>query len=621
MRTSPESSARSLRLRLISWIIQMKSSMRYKWMLLLVLFSLTPLVVMGIISFSISKSTINDKATEYSEHLLDQTADNLDTRLGIYKDMLMQVLNNHEIVGMLRALDGAGPASYDVDSLSLTTKLSTIVAINQDVQSISFVSDKHYIKGIYRWSTRTPAEVEPFLETLTGGSNFRWYPTRYGTYVDSLNSQSTHVFSVAKQLYKISDDSPLKIVAVLDIREDVIKELVSKAVSNNRDLQSFVIDGGGRLVSYPDSGLIGRSVSEVLGQTGYEQLVRTGQEETRFPLAYKGDSLIVNAKKLHTNDWVVVNVISKAALFQDSNRLLQIFIFVGLLCIVFSVIAALVLANSITNPILKMIRLMRQVMSGELSVRYKAKSRHDEIDILGDNFNAMVVQIDGLLKAVYLEQEQKRMAELKALQAQINPHFLYNTLDIIKWTALIQKANNAAEMVSLLSRLLRISLGRGEETVTVEEEIEHVQCYLGIQKFRFNFNIATVIEMDEEVRRLRTPKLILQPIVENAIIHAFGEMGSGGIIRITCSKAPGNQMEFEVTDNGKGMDPALARSLLEGEAREEEKPGGIGLANVDERVKLICGKMYGIEIHSDPGTGTTIRVKLPLMTDDVRGNR
>lgn len=621
MRTSPESSARSLRLRLISWIIQMKSSMRYKWMLLLVLFSLTPLVVMGIISFSISKSTINDKATEYSEHLLDQTADNLDTRLGIYKDMLMQVLNNHEIVGMLRALDGTGPASYDVDSLSLTTKLSTIVAINQDVQSISFVSDKHYIKGIYRWSTRTPAEVGPFLATLKGGSNFRWYPTRYGTYVDSLNSQSTHVFSVAKQLYKISDDSPLKIVAVLDIREDVIKELVSKASSNNRDLQSFVMDGGGRLVSYPDSGLIGRSVSEVLGQAGYEQLVRTGQEETRFPLAYKGDSLIVNAKKLHTNDWVVVNVISKAALYQDSNRLLQIFIFVGLLCIIFSVIAALVLANSITNPILKMIRLMRQVMSGELSVRYKAKSRHDEIDILGDNFNAMVVQIDGLLKAVYVEQEQKRIAELKALQAQINPHFLYNTLDIIKWTALIQKANNAAEMVSLLSRLLRISLGRGEETVTVEEEIEHVQCYLGIQKFRFNFNIETVIELDEEVRRLHTPKLILQPIVENAIIHAFGEMESGGIIRITCSKVPGNQVEFEVTDNGKGMDPALVRSLLDGQAREEEKPGGIGLANVDERVKLICGKMYGIEIHSEPGTGTAIRVKLPLMTDDIRGNR
>ncbi|MNC57581.1 Sensor histidine kinase YpdA [compost metagenome] len=147
-----------------------------------------------------------------------------------------------------------------------------------------------------------------------------------------------------------------------------------------------------------------------------------------------------------------------------------------------------------------------------------------------------------------------------------------------------------------------------------------MQCYLGIQKFRFNFNIETIVELDEEVRHLRTPKLILQPIVENAIIHAFGDMESGGSIRITCSKAPGNLIWFEVADNGKGMDPVVAGSLLTDQAPDEEKPGGIGLANVDERIKLICGKMYGIEIQSEPGTGTTIRIKLPLMTDDIRGN-
>lgn len=126
--------------------------------------------------------------------------------------------------------------------------------------------------------------------------------------------------------------------------------------------------------------------------------------------------------------------------------------------------------------------------------------------------------------------------------------------------------------------------------------------------------------MDEDVRRLRTPKLILQPIVENAIIHAFGEMESGGMLRISCTKAPGNLLWFEVTDNGKGMDPVQASSLLDGQAREEEKPGGIGLANVDERIKLICGKMYGLDLRSEPGKGTSIRIKLPLITDDTRGN-
>lgn len=603
--------------------------MRSKWMLLLFLFSLTPLVVMGIISFSISRSTINDKAAEYSEHLLNQTADNLDTRLGIYKEMMMQVLGNDEIVAMLRKLNNTDPAQYDLDNLSLTTKLSTIVAINQDVQSISFISNRHYIKGIYRWNNRTKTVSAPYLRTLEDGSNFRWYPTRYATFVDSLNSQSVYVFSLAKQLYKSSDDSPLGIVAVLDIREEVIKDLVSKAVSGNRDLQSFIVDGSGRLVSYPDNALIGHSVAEVLGQSGYDRIVgadsdtndgkvsSSNEETLKFPLAYNGSHLIVNVQKLRTNDWMVVNVISKSALYQDSNRLLQIILVIALVCIVFSILTGIVLANSITKPILKMIRLMKRVMSGEMTVRYQTKRRHDEFDVLGSSFNYMVTRIDELLHAVYIEQDKKRVAELKALQAQINPHFLYNTLDIIKWTALIQKANHAAEMVSLLSRLLRISIGKGEETVTVEEEIEHVQCYLGIQKFRFNFNIETVVELPEEISQLRTPKLILQPIVENAILHAFPDRESGGRIVITCAKEAGGGILFVVSDNGIGMDPELAGSLLAepspDKGKDKDKVGGIGLANVDERIKLICGKSYGLRIETEPGAGTRILIRLPRM--------
>lgn len=609
----PESIVKPAWRRAVSRLFIWRSSMRSKWMLLLILFSLTPLLVMGIISFSISRSTINDKATEYSEHLLNQTADNLDTRLGIYKEMLMQVVGNDEIVGMLRKLNGTDPAQFDLDSLSLTTKLSTIVATNQDAQSISFVSDRHYIKGIYRWSSRTKTDAAPYLQTLEDGSNFRWYPTRYATFVDSLNSQSSYVFSLAKQLYKISDDSPLGIVAVLDIREEVIKELVSKAVSNNRDLQSFIVDGNGRLVSYPDDALIGKSVAEVLGPDGYARISGAGTDGLKFPLSYKGNKLVVNVRQLHTNDWKVVNVISKSALYQDSNRLLQISLAIALVCIVFSIATAIVLTNSITKPILQMIKLMKRVMSGDMSVRYKGKPRHDEFDVLGNSFNYMVTRIDELLHAVYIEQDQKRVAELKALQAQINPHFLYNTLDIIKWTALIQKANHAAEMVSLLSRLLRISIGKGEETVTVEEEIEHVQCYLGIQKFRFNFNIETAVEIADDVRQLRTPKLILQPIVENAILHAFVDRETGGRILIRCEREPGGGILFTVSDNGVGMNPEQAGTLLSGQADDRERTGGIGLANVDERVKLICGPAYGIRIDTKPGAGTHIGIRLPRM--------
>ncbi|MFD0698962.1 sensor histidine kinase [Paenibacillus sp. GCM10027628] len=602
-----------MRKRITPWLNIWTSSIRYKWMLLLFLFSLTPLLALGFISFSISKSTINNKVTEYSEQLLKQTADNIDTRLGIYKDMMMQVVNNNEIVSMLRALDRTDESQYDLDSLSLTTKLSTIIAINQDFQSISFLSQKHYIKGIYRWSDRSSDKVSPFLRTLDDGSNFRWFSTRLGTYVDSVNTQNVPVFSLAKQIYKTSDDSPVGLVAVLDIREDVLKEIGMNTTKSNLDIQSFVIDGNGQIISYPDNQFLGKSVKQVLGENGYNQIFQSSSEELGFPLEHDGHRLIVNYKKLHTNDWIVVNVISEMALYKDSNRLLQIIMIIAVICIVFSILTAMLLANSISNPILKMIRLMRQVMSGDLSVRFRAKRRHDEFDILGENFNYMVARIDELLKTVYEEQNHKRVAELKALQAQINPHFLYNTLDIIKWTALLQRANNAAEMVSLLSRLLRISLGKGEETVTVEEEIEHVQCYLGIQKFRFNFNIETFVHIDEDVRALKTPKLILQPIVENAILHAFTDGDAVGEIRITCTLHPEGGIQFEVADNGRGMEPDVVRNLNDHHAQSGEKMGGIGLANVDERIKLICGKPYGIDIQSEPGAGTRIGIRLPFM--------
>lgn len=210
----------------------------------------------------------------------------------------MQVVNNGEIVRMLRDMDRASSSnSYDIDSLSLTTKLSTIIAINQDIQSISFISKDHYIKGIYRWKNRTPKDVSGFLTTLEDGSNFRWFPTRFNTYVDSLNTQSVDVFSLSKQIYKTSDDSPVGIIAVLDIRGEVLRELGSSSTNNDRDIQSFVIDGQGQIVSYGDNSMIGRNVRDVLGEHGYSQIVDSGQEEFRFPLDEHGKKLIVNFKR------------------------------------------------------------------------------------------------------------------------------------------------------------------------------------------------------------------------------------------------------------------------------------------------------------------------------------
>src|SRR5690606_32371236 len=226
-----------------------------------------------------------------------------------------------------------------------------------------------------------------------------------------------------------------------------------------------------------------------------------GETEDSFVAQYKGKEVMVNYLKLQTNDWKVVHVIERSSLYEDSDRVIQVIVIIMAAGIVFSIITAYGMASSVSSPLRKIVRAMNQVHIGNLSARINLdNNRTDEIGSLQHHFNEMVAKIEELLEAVYQEQNNKRVAEIKALEAQINPHFLYNTLDAIKWTALLQKANNAAEMARLLSRLLHISIGKGSDTVLIQEEIEHVECYLGIQSLRTAGKIEVQYHIADEVK-------------------------------------------------------------------------------------------------------------------------
>lgn len=256
---------------------------------------------------------------------------------------------------------------------------------------------------------------------------------------------------------------------------------------------------------------------------------------------------------------------------------------------------------------------MRQVIKGDFNVRIEvdeSKSTSDEIAVLQTCFNYMVAKIDELIQRVYEEQNAKRISEIKALEGQINPHFLYNTLDIIKWTALFQKANKAAEMATLLSRLLHISLSKGKEVIAIEEEVEHVTCYIGIQRVRLNFTIDVHFNIQDNIKQCKTPKLILQPIVENAIIHGLGNKVEDGRIDINCMQV-GEKIKFEVIDNGRGMAMDEINNIKIKEEHKKNRFSGIGIDNVDERIRLICGKEYGIQIESELGQGTKVIIWIP----------
>jgi two-component system sensor histidine kinase YesM len=215
---------------------------------------------------------------------------------------------------------------------------------------------------------------------------------------------------------------------------------------------------------------------------------------------------------------------------------------------------------------------------------------------------------------VRTEQEQLHRSELKTLNAQINPHFLYNTLDSVVWLAQSGDEKRVVQMVLALSKYFRLSLSGAKDFITVGEELQQVENYLIIQKMRFGDSFTYQITCENGVRSAKTPKIVLQPIVENAIVHGVGTLSEGGKILIEAHRS-GRELEFSVRDNGCGIKPDVLAHILE---RNPSSRSGIGLKNVHQRIRLACGQEYGLKVESELDEGTTVRVRLPLHYDAPR---
>lgn len=306
------------------------------------------------------------------------------------------------------------------------------------------------------------------------------------------------------------------------------------------------------------------------------------------------------------------------------------------LVLIGTVIACFILSYyvtfSISDPLKKLNRVMKKTGSGKWTARYE-NSGHDEITALGDRFNEMAENTNQLIDQVYLSEIHRQKlqlswknAQLDAMLMQINPHFLYNTLDIIRWEAMYEADGESpvTEMIEKFSRLCRLGMKTGGNTITLREGIEHASIYLDVINFRHNEKIQLFLETEVDDQSVYIPQFILQPIMENAVVHAFEDASSGYFIRIH-SSACDNVLHILVEDNGRGMEKNELHSLQLSLNRDEAPDESIGLVNVNQRIRLFYGESYGLQISSTPGKGTRIEILLPLrnhsenMTDITGG--
>lgn len=332
---------------------------------------------------------------------------------------------------------------------------------------------------------------------------------------------------------------------------------------------------------------------------------------------------------------VVEQVVQDYALFEvqrTSNQYQQIragFTRWGILysvlmvgAIVFSVLAAWRISRSIYIPIQKLHDMTSTITKNDLQALV-THDNVDEITELGISFNIMVGRIRDLLDAKVREQENLKKAELRALQAQINPHFLYNTLDAIIWMAESKRTDDVIEIVRALSNFFRISLSKGRDWITIGEEIERTRSYLTIQKMRYHDIVDYQIEQDDGVAGYGVLKLILQPLVENALYHGVKNKRRGGTIVVRAKPWNENDILLQVEDNGIGFTPerlAHLQAELNDESGEIKLESGFGIGNVHKRIRLYYGKQYGVSIQSENQVGTCVSILIPARCGEVEGD-
>ena len=389
-------------------------------------------------------------------------------------------------------------------------------------------------------------------------------------------------------------------------------EQICKDVDLSSTGYLYLIDGDGEIIYHPRQQLIYAGLLEE------NNLAAAGYTDGSHQETFGGTRREVTVKTVGYTGWKLVGVVPSENLWDNYGQLVLFFLFVVLFSVFLLVFVNLRLSEWITAPVKKLDRAVKELEHGSTEVDFDVGGP-GEVEHLSHSVRSMVSTMRHLMDDIIEQEEQKRRSELEVLQSQINPHFLYNTLDSVIWMTENGRTDDAVVMLTSLARFFRISLSRGSSIIPIRDELEHARHYLTIQKMRYKNKFSATITAEDGVESLYTIKLIVQPILENAIYHGMAYADGDGEITVRAFRDGGDVL-IEVSDNGPGMPEEVVESLLDPNgpaAAAGAKGSGIGFRNVHRRIRLTFGADYGLTIFSEPDDGTTVRIRLPALDEEA----
>jgi len=589
--------------------------LRNKFMISHLILFLIPATVITILLYNQLSGVLLSNITNSELSMSRQTVSGIETAISQVNSASNNIIGNSDFMTMLQ-YDYAALNSELAENPDFVRKmLIFLISSSAMIDDINITDIKIYLdtpfEAMYKDSRFSAYDIYRPLSAIEGSywhgifssTNKRMIvcPSLYLTPSEASNYGE---FAIARKLSYYSDSEKTAAYVVVYFSKSNIESILRKNITITGSA-AYILNEWDTLVSTSDMYLSGKYF------LNYSELASRFPDTTKFETAeFTLEKTYVNHKEISGTDWHMASVIPVKSVLQQNRDIVLKFIVVYLFFVIISFGVSQHISNSVSKRISTIIGQMREVRNGTPKPIVQ-KPEYDEIGDLIDTYNYMTEELHWLMEKEVKAADDLRKSEFKALQAQINPHFLYNTLDMINWLSKSGKSDEVSQAVQALSKFYKLTLGKGSITVSLRDELTHVSLYVQLQNMRYKDRIHFFVDIPDELLDYEIPKLVLQPIVENSIQHGiFGKESKEGNIVIT-GWTEEETVVLIVSDDGIGIPPEKIDSILTGQG-ESRTGSNIGIYNTHQRLRLFYGDEYGLAYSSVPNVETSVEIRIPL---------
>ena len=559
---------------------------------------LSAVVIVTGVSMKFTNTSIFENSSEYTHTIIQQMNQNIDSYIDYMENIAYLISSNEDVQDYLfdEKIDNEG-------RYRILNQFQTILDSRSDIRNVGIISKNGRMlinDGSKSVNQDLDLNTQEWYATALEKPNGPILTSSHVQHI--ISGERPWVITLSRGIRDRSGSGEKEGVFFIDLNYSAISGLCDQSTVGTKGY-AFILDAKGNIVYHPQQQQLYNEL-----QTENISLIMDTDEDTVLT-GTGNDGKLYSISRSEKTGWTVVDCTNVKELLSKSRQAQSVYVLTAIILVIVALLFSRFMARSITLPIQKLRDSMKKVQEGDFSVSDVVVDSKNEIGSLTKSFDVMTHRIHELMEQNVHEQEEKRKSELKALQSQINPHFLYNTLDSIIWMAEGKKNEEVVLMTASLARLLRQSISNEDEVVPIANEVEYARGYLTIQKMRYKDKLEFQIEVDSSILYIPLIKLVLQPIIENAIYHGLKYKESKGLLIVKGFMKDGNAV-LQVIDDGVGMDADTLAHIYD-RHKVNYHSNGVGVYNVQKRLKLYYGDDYGITYESQKGNGTTATITIP----------